>query len=484
MLFFAVLSFGHMKRITFADLGLDKLLGRRPKFNVPRVLLITCVILAVTAVADWLVGHISLGVLYIMPMMTGALVLEPLELAGLALLCAFLRSQFDYPGTTIELFLRFAFASVSYFTCGLFVAALVQNRRITAEHLDRLQDEQMLRRVAEDQLRLLVAGSPAAILTVDDRGLVIAANRAAESLFAIPEGQKLEGRKIESHLSILADALRIDPGDEAFRTAALCTGYRANGEIFQAHVWFSSYRAAEGLRLAAIVVDSSEEMRDREEQNLLQLLRAIRIATTAVSHESRNLSASIGLLCSHLAEKHRLSDDDDLQGILTLAKGIEKMAALQLSAGRDDSRRLEKVSLRQVLEQLRIVIEPEWTEMDGRVNWDIPALVPSVIADPHGLLQAFMNLAKNSCRAVKDSIVRELTIGVAVENDRAIIRFEDSGPGIKAPESLFQPFQEGAEGVGLGLYLSRAVVRTYGGELRYETTSDRPRFAIELEIVD
>ena len=53
------------------------------------------------------------------------------------------------------------------------------------------------------------------------------------------------------------------------------------------------------------------------------------------------------------------------------------------------------------------------------------------------------------------------------------MRFEDSGPGIAAPERLFQPFQQGAEGTGLGLYISRAVLRSYGGDLRFEPQSNR-----------
>ena len=110
-----------MKRMTFSDLHLDGLMERGARLSQPAILLFSAALLAVAAIADWLVGHISLGVLYILPMMLAALVLEPLELAALALFSAFLRSRFDYPGSDIEIVLRFAFASVSYFVrfiCG------------------------------------------------------------------------------------------------------------------------------------------------------------------------------------------------------------------------------------------------------------------------------------------------------------------------------------------------------------------------------
>ena len=121
-----------------------------------------------------------------------------------------------------------------------------------------------------------------------------------------------------------------------------------------------------------------------------------------------------------------------------------------------------------MLDNLRIVIEPDWRESNGVVHWELPDAMPAVLADPSGLLQALLNLVRNSHRAVQHSDRRELRISVSVKDQRARVRVEDSGPGVSAPESLFQPFQPGAEGTGLGLYVSRAVVRSYGGEMRFE----------------
>ena len=472
-----------MARITFTDLRLDWLMERGAKLGQSAILLLSAALLVLAAVADWLVGHISLGVLYILPMMLAALVLEPLELVALALFSAFLRSRFDYPGSGIEIALRFAFASVSYFTCGLFVAALVSNRKLVKEHLDKIQREQALRKEAEDQLRLLVASSPAAILTLDPHGTVLAANKAADALFAIPDGQFMQGQGIEKYLPVLADALHLKNVPEGFRTAAQCTGHRSNGEIFQAHTWFSSYHAPGGTRLAAIVVDSSEEMRDREEQNLQQLVKSNRIVASVVSHELRNLCGAISLLCSHLNDKHALAGDEDFQGIISLVKGLEKVASLELHSQEGGRGEVEQVLLRQVLDHLRIVIESEWKEIGGLVRWHLPETSPLVVADPAGLLQAFLNLAHNSHRAVQKASLRELEIVVLVESENVVIQFKDSGPGIESPDRLFQPFQTGADGTGLGLFLSRAVVRSYGGDLRFEPKLSPSCFVVKLQKV-
>lgn len=77
--------------------------------------------------------------------------------------------------------------------CGLFVAELVRNRRLTLE--------------AQERLRTLVETSPAAIVTVDERGFIELANQAASELMA-PRDGKLVGNPISAFLPDLHHALR------------------------------------------------------------------------------------------------------------------------------------------------------------------------------------------------------------------------------------------------------------------------------------
>jgi PAS domain S-box-containing protein len=446
-----------------------------------KVLEVTAGLVALIAFADWAVGNgFSLGGLYILPVMLAAIVLTPLEAAVLAVFCAFLRSQFDTPGSHIETILRFVFASLAYFCSGLFVTMLVRNRELVLDHLENIQREQSLRSEAQQQLRALVESSPAAILTLDGNGIILAANNAAKELFTIADADALPGRDISKYLPVLSDALRFQIGPEAFRTAAQCQGRRENGEMFLAHTWFSSYVSGKDERLAAIVVDSSEEMRDREEQNLRELMKYNRIAASAVSHEVRNVCAAISLVSSNLRDKHRLDLDEDYQTLLNLVSGLEKIASLNLPSRGNST--LRDVPLQPVLDSLRIIIESEWREIGGKILWPAVDSMPNVVADPHGLLQAFLNLVQNSYRAVQESARRELAITVSSAAEVAFVRLRDSGPGISSPEQLFQPFQGGADGAGLGLYISRALVRSYGGDLRFEPREDGTCFLVELQI--
>ncbi len=229
-------------------------------------------------------------------------------------------------------------------------------------------------------------------------------------------------------------------------------------------------------------------MRDREEQNLRLLHKSNRITAAAVSHELRTLCGAISLISSRMEDKElkdaqTLRDDEDFHGLVNLVKGLEKLANLELHARSGEGGDLEDVPLQRALDDLRIVIESEWQGIEGVVRWRLPEKLPSVLADPHGLLQAFLNLAQNSHRAVQEGSVRQLDIAVSMSEGKALIRFQDSGPGIAFPERLFQPFQHAADGTGLGLYVSRAVVRSYGGELRFERQEKGSCFVMELQIV-
>lgn len=468
---------------------LERVPGKLLAIHKSRIVALVAVLVCMIAVADWAVGNrMSLGVLYVLPMMLAALALTPVQLLLLAIVCSSLRSWFDLPSPNIEMLLRFIFALISYSACGLVVAALIRNRRVAMEHLEKIGREQTLRKEAEEQLRTLAESSPAAILTVDGDGVVIAANNSASEMFALAGSESLKGRSISRYLPVLADALQIGLESGALKTAAQCQGRRENGEIFLANTWFSSYAMDGGKRLAAIVVDSSEEMRENEEANLRQLMRGNLIAASAVSHEVRNLCSAISVISVNLRERYGSPRDEEFQALESLVQGLERVASIDLRARSRQSQGthdedLQDLPLQRVLDDLRIVIEAEWLEIDGAVHWQLPEVSPRILADRHGLLQAFLNLCQNSHRAVQERPVRELHISVEVDDRRAMVRFRDSGPGIAAAERLFEPFQPGANGAGLGLYISRAVIRGFGGDLRHEPQIAGSCFTVELQIV-
>lgn len=444
-------------------------------------LAVAVTLIVVTFVADEILvrPEISLGVLYVLPMMIAATALERRQILALAVICAVLRNLSTSTVNAVDEVLRFIMALAAYLGAGLFIEELVRNRKLALDHVKELERQQTLRREAEEQMRLLAESSPAAILTLDDDARILSANEAARQLLGFGNGQ-MTGEPIASHLPVLADALKMSPDIGYFRTAAQCSGRRKTGEPFVAQIWFSTYSVGELRRLAAIAVDSSEEVREREEENLRQLLEHNRIIAGAVSHEIRNICGAAAAVYQNLRRVPELVVNEDYRALGSLITALEKIAAMDLrTRSRDGSG--SRVDLLELLNQLRVVIEPAWAEIDGEVVWNTPEKLALVTGESFGLMQAFLNLSQNSHRAVQVSGERQLTIQVReADGDVVEVAVSDGGPGVQDRSALFLPFRPGSEGSGLGLYVSRSILRRYGGDLRYDPAGGRCRFIVEL----
>jgi C4-dicarboxylate-specific signal transduction histidine kinase len=91
-----------------------------------------------------------------------------------------------------------------------------------------------------------------------------------------------------------------------------------------------------------------------------------------------------------------------------------------------------------------------------------------------------LNLTRNSLRILEGRPDPEIRVTASQQGDWVFIRFQDNGPGVADPARLFQPFQSGADAVGLGLFVSRSIVRGCGGELYHEASERGCTMCIRL----
>jgi PAS domain S-box-containing protein len=446
--------------------------------NRAKLIVAAGLLIATIALVDWATKpYISLGFLYLFPIMILGGFLSRTQLVGVALVCAVLQEAFSNLPEN-EAVIRLLFSSAGFVGTGLFISEMIRNRRITMTHVEELEGQIKLREDAEEQLRSLVESSPAAIVTIDSDGKVLLANEAAQYLVA-SEGKPLQGQEINAYFPALQTVLKTHQ-PQVFRTALQCTGQRNNGEVFLAGVWFSTYSTMSGPRLAAIIVDLSEDLRNREDLSLDYLLKNTRILMSAVAHEIRNLCGAVLVVHKNLSRVKELESNEDFKALGNLVQSLERVSALELGSGA--SQNGEVVELTSVLDEFRILIETAYHESKIEMQWDMQDPLPLVWADRYGLIQVFLNLAKNSRRAMESAAVKRLRIATRKEAGAVAIRFEDTGTGVAAPENLFRPFQRGAESSGLGLYVSRAIMRSFGGELSYEPRSAGCCFAVILPL--
>jgi two-component system, LuxR family, sensor kinase FixL len=200
------------------------------------------IVLAIAVVDWWTKPYFSLGFLYLFPIMLAAGFLPRWAIVLMGIACALLSERFSNLDPA-DAPIRTSFEVLALAGSGLFISEVLRNRR--------------LRLLSQERIRVLVETSPAAIVTIDERGFIELANRAAADLMAPRDGQ-LIGQPIAAFLPELHHALRLEEGPQ-FRTSMQCRAHRGNGGSFLADVWFSSYKEGPSPKLAAIIADVTEE---------------------------------------------------------------------------------------------------------------------------------------------------------------------------------------------------------------------------------
>jgi len=428
---------------------------------------------------------VPLGLLYLLPVALASTVLRRWEVPLLAVLCtatAEFSDAFQWtPGQGVP---RDLLYFAAYAAVGLYISEALAKREAERTHLLEVEAEAEARRAAEEQLRLLVASSSIAIVTSDESGNILEANDAAERIFA-PDGAAGEGRAklptrpLVNFLPSLARVPMDRQGRRHLRTMMQCQGLRAGGDRFLADVWFSTYETTRGARITAMVVDTSEDVRDREEANLEQVLEGSRLLVGAVSHEIRNVCAAIGLVQMNLlALQPGLGSEPDFHALRQLTGALERMASVELSQVK---RQATEMPLEPFFRNLEIIVAGSLRAAEIDLVWAIEPGLPSVMADSQSLLQVFLNLLRNAQTALEE-VGAEARIAVSAmrRGTTVEIRVTDNGPGVAEPERLFHPFAVRSRRTGFGLYLSRAMMNSVRGDLRYEPSARGAVFVVEL----
>lgn len=260
-------------------------------------------------------------------------------------------------------------------------------------------------------------------------------------------------------------------------------------------VFLLNSRRSEAQQRVAELLAQERERADR----LTELASLKAEFTSMVAHELGNPVTAIRRLCQVLRSR-QLEDEDRVQILDSMVGELDALAALirdvELAARVDDADfHLEAgpVPVATLLEtaatylhtfagQGRSVAVSVEDGVDDRV----------VLADQERIGQVLRNLLENAVKFSPPAAPVELRAALGVSPDR--IRFEviDQGPGIPIEEigRVFERFGRGREaaarnvpGAGLGLYLSRQLVRAHGSELAVRSeTGVGSTFSFELAI--
>ena len=179
------------------------------------------------------------------------------------------------------------------------------------------------------------------------------------------------------------------------------SGKRRNGESFFSQAWVSSYRSSAGIRLTVVLSDITEQIRDREESGLRQLLSNSRIVAGAVSHELRNLAAAAAVLHLNAAKNNGLANNADYLALGTVIDSMVRVASTELAdAG---GQVLEGVDIADLLREVRTITAPSLVKKlaslrCGKLSRSCPTSASIVQA----YCRCFSTIVKNSSSALTE----------------------------------------------------------------------------------
>ncbi|WP_337186266.1 ATP-binding protein [Phenylobacterium sp.] len=299
------------------------------------------------------------------------------------------------------------------------------------------------------------------------------------------------------------DLLRAIHPDDLLRSQRLFNEARAGRAPFQVEVraavqgpdvrgadvrWIelrgAAIRDAEDrvTRIAGVVSDVTEARRARDRIDELQasLRHAGRLSelgrmSAAIAHElGQPLTAAGNYLTAAALQAQRPDvSPDDILDLTGRAKAQVERAGQILrrirgvAARGDTEPRLEDMGamLGEVLELARLDPRHRETELRLAEADDAPA---TVRVDRTQILQVALNLVRNALEAVEDSPERRVDITVSASANDVVVRVADTGPGLapEVREKLFEPFTTTkAEGLGIGLSISRGIMEAHGGRI-------------------
>jgi signal transduction histidine kinase len=94
--------------------------------------------------------------------------------------------------------------------------------------------------------------------------------------------------------------------------------------------------------------------------------------------------------------------------------------------------------------------------------------LPRVLGNPNQLLQAFLQIVENAVDALQEMGGGRLQVSLWREESELIVQFADSGPGLRDPERVFDPFyttKPVGKGTGLGLSATYGVIQDHKGQI-------------------
>ena len=247
--------------------------------------------------------------------------------------------------------------------------------------------------------------------------------------------------------------------------------YSSNDENLLVAISRQLATTIEKVQLYEETCKAYEDLRHTQEQLLQsEKMSAVGQLIAGVAHELNNpLTAILGYaqLLEGAGLDHRSAEY--VRKLFKQAQRTHRVVQNLLSFARQRKPQKQDVDLKRVLEETLVLREYDLKVSNITLERDLPEDMPLVVGDPHQLEQVFLNVINNALDAMLESNSSGvLKVRGFRKNNFVCVEFDDSGPGIKDPSRIFDPFyttKSVGKGTGLGLSICYGIIKEHGGEI-------------------
>lgn len=372
---------------------------------------------------------------------------------------------------------------------------------------------------SRDRLRSIINTSIDGIVVIDKKGFILEFSPAAENIFGYSESEVF-GHNVKI---LMPDLYRSEHDEYLQRFQQFAetkikgfsrevVGRFKDGRTFPIEVGVSEGESETGVFYTATIRDISE--RKHYEKELIAARQAAEVSSQSksnflanMSHEIRTpMNGVIGmvdiLMHLNLTEEQRRMIKTIYQSSTSLLRIIDDILdTSKIEAGELDLI-YAPVHLRSAIERVIETLTPVADKMSVQLNLYIDLSIPEWIStDDIRLRQILLNLVSNAIKFSQpdtDSKGGNKRGDVSLHahlTDTGLIRFTISDNGIGMDEdamaNLFKPFVQAEEsttrkfgGTGLGLMISKNLVRLFGGDINVKSTpGEGAIFTFELPLI-
>ncbi len=303
------------------------------------------------------------------------------------------------------------------------------------------------------------------LISFNQDGKIEFVNNAAKKLLKIPYLQNI--------LSL--NGISKNLGDIFYNIKAgekITVKLPAEDELIQILVYATEFRMRSQRYVLLSLQNIQSELEEKEMESWQKLIRVL-------THEIMNSITPISSLASTVDAiiSEEPNDEESLNDIKLAVDTIKKRSE-GLIKFVDSYRSLTRIPkpdfqiflIRTMFDRIAQLMSIETKNAGVKFECSVEPNTLELAADPQLIEQALINMIVNSVHSLKDVENKKIKLAAHLDDrGKTVIKVIDNGPGIseELQEKIFIPFfSTKKDGSGIGLSLSRQIMRSHGGSIR------------------